>query len=115
MKKLIIATFVAISSLLFSDSCAFAAEAGNNSAAELAATAQKKKKETKVLKLSADIHCESCAKKVKENISYEKGVKDLEVSVEKRSVVITYDPAKTDPVKLLAAMRKIGFPATIVE
>lgn len=116
MKKFFTTAIVALSALVFSGDIAIMA-ASHDSSAETAAMVQKKKKtkETKVLKLSANIHCENCAKKVRENIGFEKGVKGLEVSVADRTVTITYDPAKTDVVTLLAAMRKIGYPATIIE
>lgn len=74
----------------------------------------KKKKETKTVTLSANIHCKNCKAKVENNIAFEKGVVALEVSVEKKTVVITYDPAKTNLDTLLAAMKKLGYPATVV-
>lgn len=75
----------------------------------------KKKKDIRTVVLSANIHCKSCAKKIEENIGFEKGVVGLEVSVEKRQAVIKYDAAKTSVETLLAAMKKLGYPAKVVE
>ncbi len=117
MKKIILSTIIAMMAMVCSENIATAAEAQGQTAevTNVAQKKEKKKKETKVLKLSANIHCKDCAKKIQENIGFEKGVVGLEVSVEERTATITYNPAKTDVVTLLAAMRKIGFPATIVE
>jgi len=38
----------------------------------------------------------------------------IETSVEKQTVVITYDGAKTDAAKLQAAMKKIGYETKVV-
>lgn len=76
--------------------------------------AEKKASLKKTVTLSANIHCKNCAKKVEENIGFEKGVEALNVSVEKRQVTITYNSMKTDVATLLAAMKKIGYPATVV-
>lgn len=55
--------------------------------------------------------CSHCAKKVTENISFEKGVKDLEVKLEDKTVRIVYNPAKTDEATLKKAIEKLGYTA----
>lgn len=79
--------------------------AASDRAAETAAP----KKEYKKVVFSVGLHCQNCVKKVTENISFEKGVKDLEVSLEKKTVTVTYDPAKTDIAKLQKAIEKLGY------
>ena len=82
------------------------------SAAEMTSVAPRKQKaEIKTVTFSSDIQCENCAKKVRENISFEKGVKGLEVSVADKTIRITYDASKTDVEKLSAAVRKLGYSA----
>lgn len=74
---------------------------------------QEKKKKTKVVNdvnFNVYLHCEDCIEKVKENIGFEKGVKDLEVSLEDQTVFIKYDPAKTSEEVLKAAIEKLGYP-----
>lgn len=69
----------------------------------------------KEVTFATHLHCEDCVKKVQENIAFEKGVKDLDVSLEKQTIKIVYDAAKTDEAKLKAAVEKLGYHAEKVE
>lgn len=71
---------------------------------------KKAKKELKEVTFSVHLHCANCVKKVQENISYEKGVKDLHVCLEDQAVTIKYDPAKTSEATLKAAIEELGYP-----
>ena len=76
----------------------------------------KKKAELKEVTFSVHLHCENCVNKVKENISFEKGVKDLKVSLEDQTVFVKYDAAKTSEQTLKASIEKLGYPvAGVVE
>ena len=46
-----------------------------------------------------------------ENIAYMRGVKDLDVSLEKQSIKVVYDPAKTSKAILAREIEKIGYEA----
>ena len=70
----------------------------------------KKKAEIKEVVFHVHLHCGSCVKKVQENIAFEKGVKDLKVSLDDQTVTIKYDAAKTSEQTLKAALAKLGFP-----
>ena len=70
---------------------------------------QKKQVEVKEVTYKVHLHCENCVKKVKENISFEKGVKDLHVCLEDQVVSIKYDASKTSEEKLKASLEKLGF------
>jgi copper chaperone CopZ len=48
-------------------------------------------------------------KKVQENIAFEKGVKDMKVSLADQTVMLKYDSAKTSAEKLKAAIEKLGY------
>ena len=48
-----------------------------------------------VFKVS-QMHCENCEKKVKNNMRFEKGVKELSTELKDKTVSITYDAEKTD-------------------
>ena len=61
------------------------------------------------------LDCENCAKKIRENVSFEKGVKDLKVDVPTKSVEIMFDSNKTDTLKLKTAIIKLGYKASVVE
>ena len=57
--------------------------------------APKKKAEVKEVTFSVHLHCQNCVNKVQENIAFEKGVKDLKISLGHQTVYIKYDAAKT--------------------
>ncbi|MCQ2177718.1 MAG: heavy-metal-associated domain-containing protein [Bacteroidales bacterium] len=61
-----------------------------------------------------NLECGHCKKKIEENISFEKGVKDLRVDIESKKVEITFDSAKTDTLKLGNAIRHLGYKAEVV-
>ena len=54
-----------------------------------------------VFKVS-QMHCEKCEKKVKDNMRFEKGLKDISTEVKTKMVTITYDAEKTNVKKLQA-------------
>ena len=102
MKKIIAFCFAAIAALSFASADAAVSQ-------EVSVSAAKPKKEYKTVVYNVHLHCENCVKKVNENISFEKGVKALDVSLENQTVKITYDPGKTDEAKLKAAIEKLGY------
>lgn len=74
--------------------------------------AKKKKGEVKEVVFVADFDCENCAKKIRENIAFEKGVKDLKVTVADKTIALKYDPAKTSEAVLKASVEELGYPVT---
>jgi copper chaperone CopZ len=68
----------------------------------------KNNKEEQVV-FSVNMHCLDCEKRIKKNIPYEKGVKDLTTNLEKQLVTIKYQTDKTDKAKLKKAIEKLGF------
>lgn len=56
--------------------------------------------------------CQNCENKIKTNLRYEKGVKDITTSLSDQVVTVCYDPVKTSPKKIIAAFGKIGYTAT---
>ena len=48
------------------------------------------------------MHCENCEKKVKDNMRFEKGLKDISTVVKDRTVTITYDAEKKNVKNLKA-------------
>lgn len=61
-----------------------------------------------------NLDCEHCKKKIEENVSFEKGVKDLHVDVAAKKVEITFDAARTDTLKLGNSIRRLGYKAKAV-
>lgn len=71
--------------------------------------AQKKKVPLQEVTFIVNLHCENCVKKVQENIPFEKGVKDLKVSLDKKTVWVQYSPDKITKEKLAEAIAKLGY------
>ena len=72
---------------------------------------QKGGKQTATTVFMTDIDCAGCAKKVNNTIPYEKGVKEVKVDVEKKTVTVTYDSTKTNDTNLVKAFTKIKIEA----
>lgn len=70
-------------------------------------------KEIKTVVFRTKLHCQNCCRKVEENISFVKGVKDLRVSLENQEITVKYDASKTTAEKLAAEIRSLGYPAEI--
>jgi copper chaperone CopZ len=58
---------------------------------------------------SVNMHCHNCEQKIKKNIPYEKGVKDLTTDLDKKQVTVKYRPDKTDKDKLKKSIEKLGY------
>ncbi|HNX87582.1 MAG TPA: heavy-metal-associated domain-containing protein [Paludibacteraceae bacterium] len=69
----------------------------------------------KTVVFDVSMHCESCQKKIEKNIAYEKGVKDMAVKLEDKTVTIKFDTLKTNESKLISAFNKLGYEAKVVE
>ena len=55
------------------------------------------------------MHCANCEKKIKSNIRFVKGTKNIDTSVDEQKVTIVYDSKKADYDDFVAAFRKIGY------
>ena len=79
----------------------------------VAAQAQTEKKKT--VTFNVEMHCISCQQKIERNLAYEKGVLDLKVSYKESTVIVTFNPAKTDEKQLMEALKKLGYEVTLKE
>jgi len=79
----------------------------------IVAAAAPKFQKTVVFKTSMD--CAHCVKKITENVSFERGVKNLSTDLSQKTVTVSFDPAKTDTLKLANSLRKLGYTAKVVE
>lgn len=79
------------------------------------ATAQSNK-ESKIseVKLSVAVHCDNCKQKIEKNIPFEKGIKDVVVSIADKTVTVKYDNTKTDVEKIKESFKKLGYDAEVV-
>ena len=60
------------------------------------------------------MHCENCENKIKGNLRFEKGIKQITTSVPDQKVTIEYDADKTTPENIAKGFAKIGYKATVV-
>lgn len=70
---------------------------------------------TVVFKTSPEMHCANCEDRIKSNLRFEKGVKDIQTNLEDKTVTIKYDSDKTTVAQLIAGFRKIDYVATVYE
>ena len=73
--------------------------------------ADKKTADIREVTFVTSIDCKNCVKKVEAKLPYEKGVKDLKINLDDKTVWIKYDASKTDSEKLAAAIVKLGYTA----
>ncbi len=73
---------------------------------------KQKANKTETVVFETSMHCDKCVKKITENVSFEKGVKDLKADLSSKTVTVKYDPSKTDKSKLAAAIKRLGYTAT---
>lgn len=108
MKRLLISVLIVLGAVAFTSAPALATSAQ-------ATVEQKARKDTRTVTFKTSIHCQNCVKKINENVAFEKGVKDLKVSLDEKLVTITYNPSKTDEAKLAKAIEKLGYSAQKTE
>ena len=70
---------------------------------------------TVVVTTQPQMHCESCENKIKGNLRFEKGVKQIECNIDEQRVVITYDADKTNSNAIIQSFGKFGYKATEVK
>lgn len=77
----------------------------------------KKEKKTKIdtLVCWTALDCKNCQAKVEKNIAFEKGVKGLEVDLEKKLVTVAYRVDKTNPQKIEKAIQDLGFKTEMIK
>lgn len=73
----------------------------------------KEKKNEKTITFSVNMDCHSCVNKIEGNISYEKGVKDLNVSLDNKECTVTFRTDKTNVETIIKAFDKIGYTAKV--
>lgn len=68
---------------------------------------------TVVLNTTPAMHCTNCEKRIKNNIRFEKGIKEIETNLADKTVTIKYDADKTTVEKIIAGFAKIDYVATV--
>ena len=70
---------------------------------------------TVVVTTQPQMHCASCENKIKGNLRFEKGIKQIECNIPEQRVTITYDAEKTKPETIIKSFEKFGYKAAEVK
>lgn len=62
--------------------------------------------------ITPTMHCINCENKIKSNLRFEKGVKNIEAQAPDSVVTITFDKRKTSTDNIVKGFSKIGYTAT---
>jgi len=76
---------------------------------------ESKKQKIAEVTFNVNMHCKSCQEKIERNIPFEKGVKDLTVDLEHKTVKVIYDPRKTNEEKLKKAFENLNYTCEKIE
>lgn len=71
------------------------------------------KNDKETVTFDVSMTCENCQKKIEKNIAFEKGVTDMKIDLEKKTVKIEYKKAQTTVDKLQKAIEKLGYEVKI--
>ena len=74
-----------------------------------------KKAKTETVVYSVNMDCEGCLNKIKKELTYTKGVKEMHLNLIGKIVAIKFDPSKTDKEKLMATIKKLGYTVTYLQ
>lgn len=69
----------------------------------------KAKNDTIVVTPTPQMHCQNCENKIKKNIRFVKGTKNIETSVANQTVKIIFDSSKSNFEDFVSAFKKIGY------
>lgn len=67
--------------------------------------------QTLVVTTNPQMHCDACESKIKHNMRFEKGVKNIVTDIPTQKVTITYDADRNTPENLMKAFEKFGYTA----
>ena len=60
------------------------------------------------------MHCEQCELKIKNNLRFEKGVKDIQTNVGAQTVMVKFSKKKTNASTILKGFQKFGYEARVL-
>lgn len=71
------------------------------------------KNDKETVTFDVSMTCENCQKKIEKNIAFEKGVTDLKVDLENKTVKVEYKKGQTTVDQLQKAIEKLGYEVKI--
>lgn len=70
---------------------------------------------TVVVTTNPEMHCENCEKKIKGNLRFEKGIKNIITDLKTKTITIEYDADKTNVQNIIKGFKKIKYEAAEVK
>jgi len=67
------------------------------------------------VKILTNLDCDVCKKKIEDYMAFERGVTAVKADVPTKVVTIEYRSNRTDEEKLIAAIKKLGYEAEVIE
>ncbi len=67
--------------------------------------------QTDTVRIHTSSLCDMCKKTIERDLSFEKGVKTINLDIDSKLVTVVYLPSKTNPEKIRVALTKIGYDA----
>ena len=87
----------------------------NLSAQKAEKASKSKAAKTEIVVFKVNMDCEGCLNKIKKELSFIKGVKDLYLNLDNQIVAIKFQPSKTDREKLKDVIKKLKHEASELE
>ena len=63
------------------------------------------------IKIQTSAQCEQCKERIERDMSFEKGIKYVNLDLDTKILTVQYKTAKTDPEKIRKAVSEIGYDA----
>lgn len=63
----------------------------------------------KTVTFNVSMHCQSCVNRIEKEVSFEKGVKDLQVNLSDKTVKVTFDSIKTNTNTIKKSIEDLGY------
>lgn len=67
------------------------------------------------ISIKTSVVCGMCKERVEQNLAFEKGIRDVNVNLETKMVLVRFDPRKTNPAEIRKKISKLGYDADEVE
>lgn len=68
-----------------------------------------------IFTMNPQLKCANCENRIKSNLRFEKGVKDILTDIDSNTVTVKFDADKTTVENLIAGFGKINYQATVVK
>ena len=77
----------------------------------LAASAQGKRSKPKTVEIQTSAICEMCQMTIEEDLTFEKGVRTVELNLDNKVVTVVFNDKRTNPDKIRKRISKLGYHA----